>query len=40
VQNQTVVTNAFKGEDLNGYVPTFRPHNIPVRYNFCKEGMT
>ena len=24
VQNQTVVTNAFKGEDLNGYVPIFR----------------
>ena len=24
VQNQTVVTNAFKGEDLNGYLPIFR----------------
>ncbi len=34
VQNQTVVTNAFKGEDLNGYAPIFRTHNIPVRNNF------
>jgi uncharacterized protein (DUF362 family) len=40
VQNQTVVTNAFKGEDLNGYVPIFKGHNIPVRYNFRKEEMT
>ena len=39
VQNQTVVTNAFKGEDLNGYVPIFRGHNIPVRYNFRQEDM-
>jgi uncharacterized protein (DUF362 family) len=40
VQNQTVVTNAFKGEDLNGYVPIFRGHSVPVRYNFRKEDMT
>jgi uncharacterized protein (DUF362 family) len=40
VQNQTVVTNAFKGEDLNGYVPIFKHHHIPVRYNFRKEDMT
>ncbi|HEY9075818.1 MAG TPA: DUF362 domain-containing protein [Anaerolineaceae bacterium] len=40
VQNQTVVTNAFKGEDLNGYVPIFKRHNIPVRYNFVKQDMT
>lgn len=40
VQNQTVVTNAFKGEDLNGYVPIFRHHNVPVRYNFHKDDMT
>ncbi len=39
VQNQTVVTNAFKGEDLNGYVPIFRQHNIPVRYNFLEKDM-
>ena len=40
VQNQTVVTNAFKGEDLNGYVPIFRRHSIPVLYNFRKTDMT
>jgi len=34
VQNKTVVTNAFKGEDLNNYVPIFRKYGIPVRYNF------
>ena len=39
VQNQTVVTNAFKGEDLNGYVPICRRYQIPVRYNFRKEDM-
>jgi uncharacterized protein (DUF362 family) len=39
VQNQTVVTNAFKGEDLNGYVPIFRRHEIPVLYNFRAEDM-
>ena len=37
VQNKTVVTNAFKGEDLNNYVPLFRKYAIPVLYNF-KEG--
>jgi uncharacterized protein (DUF362 family) len=40
VQNQTVVTNAFKGEDLNRYVPIFRKYGIPVKYNFRKEDMT
>ncbi len=40
VQNQTVITNAFKGEDLNGYVPIFRAYGIPVRYNFRPEDMT
>ncbi len=40
VQNQTVVTNAFKGEDLNGYVPIFRHYDIPVLYNFRKQDMT
>ena len=40
VQNQTVVTNAFKGEDLNRYVPIFRRYNVPVAYNFRKEDMT
>jgi uncharacterized protein (DUF362 family) len=40
VQNQTVVTNAFKGEDLNGYIPIFRKYQIPVLYNFRTEDMT
>jgi uncharacterized protein (DUF362 family) len=40
VQNQTVVTNAFKGEDLNGYVPIFHGHKVPALYNFRKEDMT
>src|SRR5438105_13995376 len=35
VQNKTVVTNAFKGEDLNHYVPLFRKYRIPLLYN-CK----
>lgn len=39
VQNKTVVTNAFKGEDLNGYVPIFERHDIQVRYNFRTEDM-
>ena len=39
VQNQTVVTNAFKGEDLNGYLPIFAGYNVPVKYNFRKEDM-
>ena len=37
VQNKTVVTDAFKGEDLNKYVPLFKKYHIPVRFNF-KEG--
>jgi uncharacterized protein (DUF362 family) len=39
VQNKTVVTNAFKGEDLNNYVPLFRKYNIPVLYNFKESDM-
>lgn len=39
VQNKTVVTDAFKGEDLNGYVPIFRAHDIPVLFNFKDEDM-
>jgi uncharacterized protein (DUF362 family) len=39
VQNKTVVTNAFKGEDLNHYVPIFQKYNIPVKYNFRPEDM-
>jgi uncharacterized protein (DUF362 family) len=39
VQNKTVVTNAFKGEDLNHYVPIFERHAIPVLYNFRDADM-
>jgi uncharacterized protein (DUF362 family) len=39
VQNRTVVTNAFKGEDLNNYVPVFRRYTIPVLYNFKDSDM-
>jgi uncharacterized protein (DUF362 family) len=39
VQNQTVVTNAFKGEDLNRYVPIFQHYNVPAKYNFRKADM-
>jgi uncharacterized protein (DUF362 family) len=37
VQNKTVVTDAFKGEDLNKYTPIFKKYNIPVLFNF-REG--
>ena len=40
VQNQTVVTNAFKGEDLNLYKPIFKHYRVPVLYNFYKSDMT
>jgi hypothetical protein len=39
VQNKTVVTNAFKGEDLNHYLPVFAAHKVPVKYNFKPEDM-
>ena len=39
VQNKTVVTDAFKGEDLNNYLPIFRRYNIPVLYNFRDQDM-
>jgi uncharacterized protein (DUF362 family) len=39
VQNKTVVTNAFKGEDENRYVPVFKHYNIPVKYNFREQDM-
>ena len=39
VQNKTVVTDAFKGEDLNKYVPIFKKYDIPVRFNFKDEDM-
>jgi uncharacterized protein (DUF362 family) len=39
VQNKTVVTDAFKGEDLNKYVPLFQKYRIPVKFNFKEEDM-
>ena len=39
VQNKTVVTNAFKGEDLNHYLPIFKQYGVPVLYNFRDEDM-
>lgn len=40
VENQTVVTNAFKGEDLNGFMPICTHYAIPVKYNFLPHDMT
>jgi len=39
VQNRTVVTNAFKGTDLNGYWPICRAHDVPVLFNFRPQDM-
>ncbi|MBL7190848.1 DUF362 domain-containing protein [bacterium] len=39
VQNETVVTDAFKGEKLNKYRPIFDHYNIPVLYNFLKKDI-
>jgi uncharacterized protein (DUF362 family) len=39
VQNKTVVTNAFKGEDLNKYLPIFKKEDVPVLYNFRESDM-
>ena len=39
VQNKTVVTDAFKGEDLNHYLPIFKHYDMPVLYNFKDEDM-
>src|SRR3972149_4113917 len=34
VQNDTVVTDAFKGERLNRYTSVFERYRLPVLYNF------
>jgi len=39
IQNQTVVIDAFKGQDLNHYVPIFRHYNVPVLFNFKPQDM-
>jgi len=40
VQNKTVVTDAFKGEDLNNYLPILSRYDVPVLYNFKDEDMS
>ncbi len=40
VENQTVVTNPFKGDRLNGYDRILSGYQVPVRYNFRPEEMT
>jgi Uncharacterized conserved protein len=39
VQNRTVVTNAFKGTDLNGYWPICEAYEVPVLFNFRVKDM-
>jgi uncharacterized protein (DUF362 family) len=39
VQNKTVVTDAFKGEDLNNFTSVFQRYDIPVLFNFREEDM-
>lgn len=39
VQNKTVVTDVFKGEDLNKYLPILKKYGVPVLYNFKEEDM-
>jgi len=39
VQNKTVVTDAFKGEDLNHYLPILSAYGVPVLYNFREQDM-
>ena len=39
VQNKTVVTDAFKGEDLNNYTSILRAHEVPVLFNFREQDM-
>ena len=39
VGNRTVVTDAFKGEDLNHYRPVLQRHGVPLRHNFLPADM-
>ncbi len=39
VENQTVVTNAFKGEVLNKQRPVCEHYGVPIKYNFRPEDM-
>ncbi len=40
VQNRTVVTDAFKGQDLNRFGPVLERYRVPVRFNFEPGHMT
>jgi uncharacterized protein (DUF362 family) len=39
VQNKTEVTDAVKGEDLNGYRPVCESHGVPVLFNYLERDM-
>jgi len=39
VENNTVVTNPFKGHKLNKYLPIYKKYQIPIKYVFRKEDM-
>jgi uncharacterized protein (DUF362 family) len=39
VQNKTVVTDPFKGEELNHYLPVLERERVPVLYNFRDSDM-
>lgn len=40
VQNKTVVTDAFKGEDLNKFTSILRKYQVPTLFNFKEGDMT
>ncbi len=40
VENETVVTNAHKGERLNRYTHVLKDYGVPVYYNFKPEHMS
>ncbi|HET6429615.1 MAG TPA: DUF362 domain-containing protein [Phycisphaerae bacterium] len=40
VENETVVTNAARGEVLNKQRPVCEHYGVPIRYNFRKQDMT
>ncbi len=40
VQNKTVVTDAYKGERLNNYLPVLYRYGVPIRYNFEPRDMS
>ena len=39
VQNKTVVSNAVKGANLNGFTPVFQHYDVPVLHNYNAEDM-